>query len=448
MLNKEVYAEYLASTRRNEKAVNENMDQLERFQQFVNENGYENLSNFSRIIYEYIKPEKPVNRAGEIEKANKFMIDYAVSIEKGFVSADEQGCKHIAAEIRNYYKKLFENNTINHVILCKEKFLPILNDFEVNPLLLQGLTNEQFVAAFKALHRLMHDIYDDIKKSPFSWGYPDFLTTEGYYGRVVDILISLFSYGTYKDGCIIVDAKKFFAEKRVKTHKKIELMIDGFTRMGFKIDGYDKKAAEFQVSYPPLPHIINVLSAYVPIAFDMTIPVWSAKNRLAEGFSYRFVENPKVQEFEADYHAYMDHFSEKYAEIQRWLRSEAAKYGFFVPPNNVTHKGCVSYKKGSKQFLLVGEKEGKIWTKTSFIKAFEDAPEKMRKLCDRFPHVFKLENAGKCCHENKCMFRMKFSFDGVSYLRCGLENFVFNDLNIDDVKAILDLFKIENKIRR
>ena len=456
MLNGEVYAGYLASTRRNEKAVKDSMKQFENLQGFIDKCGLKGLSDFSQdIIHAHIRPDNADNRRGEIEKANKFMLDYATSIEKGFTGADEQGYIHIAKEIRAYYKKQFEDTAIKHAMQCKAKFLPLPGDFKVNPLVLHGLSNEQFVAAFKALHQLMKDIYDDIIKSPFEWGYPDFLTTEGYYDRVNDMLLSFFSCGSYKDGCIHVDAVNFFVSKRVKQHKKTELMIHGFKRMGFDIVGYEKKAVEFHVSYPAQPHIISAFCAYVPAAFNMSLPVWSAKNRLGEGFSYRFIEDPAVQEFEPDFHAYTDCFSDEYMEIQRWLRSEAAKYGFYVSPNDVTTKGCLSYTKGSKQFLLVGEKGGKIWSKTSFIKAFEEAPEQMQKLCDRFPHVFRLEDAGKCCsdkpaHARKdgnCTFSMRFNFNGIDYIRCGLNNFIFNDLSLDDVKAILEMFKIENKIK-
>jgi len=445
MLNGEMFTEYLASTGRNEKSVNDSLELFENLQRSIDENGLDDLSEFSQnIVHAFLQPYKQTYLRGEIEKANKFMIDYATSIEKGFTGANEQDYKHIANEIITYYKKQFEETAIEHVTQYKSRFLPVPDYFKVNPLMLNGLTNEQFVAAFKSLHRLMTDIYDNIIKSPFEWGYPDFLTTEGYYNRVNDILLSLFSYGTYKDGCVMVDAEKFLAEKRVKQHKKIKMMVDGLNRMGFNIAGCDKKSALFHVSYPAQPHIIIAFCAYVPAAFDMSLPAWSSKNRLGEGFSYRFIEDPAVQEFEADYHAYMDYFSDKYAEIQRWLRTEAARYGFYL--NGVSTKG-VSYKKGSKEFLLVGEKEGKIWTKTSFIKAFEAAPEKIRELCNLFPHVFRLEDTGKCCHTNKCMFRMKFSLDGVSYLRCGLGNFVFDNLNLDDVKAILEMYKVEKKIK-
>jgi len=42
---------------------------------------------------------------------------------------------------------------------------------------------------------------------------------------------------------------------------------------------------------------------------------------------------------------------------------------------------------------------------------------------------------------------MKFTLDGVTYLRCGLANFFFEDISFDDVKAILEMFLIENKIK-
>ena len=141
-----------------------------------------------------------------------------------------------------------------------------------------------------------------------------------------------------------------------------------------------------------------------------------------------------------------------------------------------TDKGCINYTKGSKQFLLVGnghspegtyhnENRGvQIDTKVSFIHAFKREPEKMRDLCNRFPHVFRLDDPGRCCNDRnpsenphqfsdnsekngkRCAFVMKFTFDGIIYKRCGLSNFIFNDITTDDVKAILEMFLIEKNI--
>ena len=167
MLNKEAYAKYLVSTRRNEKAVNESMNQFENFQQFISNARLKELSELSKdVINAYIRPDKPTNRRGEIEKANKFMIDYATSIEKGFVCADEHEYKHIASEIRGYYKKQFENTAKGYVTRRMEQLLTLPDDFEVNPEILYGLTNEQFVTAFKALHRLVKEVYNDIPQIP------------------------------------------------------------------------------------------------------------------------------------------------------------------------------------------------------------------------------------------------------------------------------------------
>ena len=243
MLNEQAFADYLASKRRNEKVVNDSLKSFEAFQQFLNGSGLERLSNFTQNhIFNYIQPDKKTNRRGDIENANKFMIDLAASVAKGLYGADEAGAKHMASEINVYYLKQYEGTAVSYVNRRVKDFLPLPEDFAVNPALLHGLTNSQFVSAFKALHRLVKDIYANIAAVPFDWGYPDFLTTDGYYNRVNDILFAFEHCGTLGGGVITVDAKKFFADNAVKRHKKVELMIYGFQCMGFEIFGFTKKS--------------------------------------------------------------------------------------------------------------------------------------------------------------------------------------------------------------
>jgi len=286
----------------------------------------------------------------------------------------------------------------------------------------------------------------------------------------MDVLFAIGLHGVYEDGGTTVDGAAFFKSNSIKRHKKIELMIKGFEAMGLLFEGFSKKADSFRVQCPDNKEVMAVLNVYASLIDTSTNDwQWYYLNEL----SYRFIEAPG--KYPALWNYQMDYATDKLREVQEWLFDEAAKYGFTVAGFN---KGCISYKKGSKEFLLVRnghrpegtnhfENHGtQIGTKVSFIHAFERDPEGMRQLCDRFPDVFRLNDPGQCCNDKspsdnphqfidhsedsgkRCAFVMKFKFNGVSYKRCGLGNFFFADITIDDVKAILKMFLVENKIKR
>jgi hypothetical protein len=398
---------------------------------------------------------------------------YAESIEQGFHGNEPENIR-VAAEIRKYYYKDPGQEQQEHkqaaqryVRNAKGWILPVPDDVKINPEFLGELDNDEFVSAFRDLRHLAAAMYDDIHNAPFDWGYPDKSVSDEYRNRVNDILFALVQNGACHNGVITVDAKAFFASTPVKRHKKVELMIKVFTQFGFVFAGYGKKAEKFRVSHMDNPNMVTVLCAYVHA--DKR----GASDKALNGFSYRFLQDPATQKYPALWNQQMDYASDKLREIQAWLFDEAVKHGFIVAGMN---KGCISYKKGSKEFLLVRQghrppgandfehHESKIGTKVSFIHAFEHAPDKMRVLCGRFPDVFRLYDPGRCCGDKeispdqfagrseetgkRCAFVMKFNFDGIAYKRCGLANFFFEDINLDDVKIILEMYKIENKIKQ
>jgi hypothetical protein len=449
MLNRQAYGDYLTNKKRNEKAIADRLWLLDEFNKSLNGNEIT-----ATAISAWIRPEDTDCRAGAIKNANEFLSDYAKFLES-------VGQTDVASVITSYYSDLYAQNTRNSVAWRRNAILPCPDDFKVNPKYLDEFTNDEFVRAFQQLQQTVASIYQDIEKTPFDWGYPDFLATDGYYNRVNDVLFGFVFNGSYHNSTITVDAKKFFASAGIKRHKKVELMIAGLENFGFQFENFSKKSESFSVTYIDNPHVMAVLNAYVGGIHFVAGKEWTwGKPR--HSLSYHYVEDPAAQEFETVFHAEMEYASDKLKEIQYWLHSEAAKYGYTIDPNEPTEKGCILYKKGkSKRFLLVGENEKGIWTKTSFITAFETVPEQMRSLCDRFPQVFRLDDPGQCCHgvtpdmisdkpggwDERCPFRMYFKFDNVAYLRCGLGNFVFEDLSFDDVKAILNLFKVEKNIK-
>jgi hypothetical protein len=432
------YREYLADKGKKQLFIEESMGFVDIF--FTVLADISEVSDSISIFIERINPRGLV----AVRAAYQFLDDYTKFIEKEQPS--------LADAVREGCLRIFEQTAINDVKERKQKILPIPASATISPKCRGELTNEEYIAAFGELQKFVIACYDEIEKAPFNWGYPIYYATNGYYNRVNDILFALTFCGVYQNGVLTVDGNKFFAYSGVKRHKKVELMVSGFEKMGLKFDKFAKKIDSFRVTYPKNPLVLHSLCSYMS-DMDENKQHWSYGTP-RHSFSYRFIECPTVQTHETAFLAEFDYMSKTLQEIQLWLHAEAAKCGFAIVPDEHIDKGCIIYKKGSKHFLLVGEKEinkkNIIWSKVSFLTAFETAPDKMKKFCDRFPLVFNLENPGKCCNEkpgHKCMFTMKFNFNGVSYKRCGLNNFIFNDITLNDVEAILEIFLIENKVK-
>ena len=466
MLNKQGYHDYLISKKRREKLIEERLGLLDRFNTIIAQREITEITAVGEAeIVELIRPWTVSGRRNFLHNITKFLNDYVSYIKK-----ENPAQKPLADLIENYYKKSFESGAKSAAEKRRLAILPAPEKYAVNPEYLGRMDNTQFLEAFKELQAFVISCYEDIERTPFEWGYPDFEATDGYYNRVMDILFALGLCGTFVDDGIIVDGMQFFASNLIKRHKKIDLMMASFEEMGLCFDGFSKKAESFRVFYPDDPNVAAVLCTYTT-QIGANDAEWMWGNHL-NSLSYRYIEDPDSQKYPSIFNAEMDYSSSKLREIQEWLYAEAEKYGFSLQTDGLP-KGCINYQKGSKDFLRVrqGEREpgaghfeqheAKIGTKVSFIHAFEREPDKMRALCERFPDVFRLDDPGKCCTDDnphkfadnsessgkRCAFRMRFALDGVTYTRCGLGNFFFEDISFDDVKAILEMFLIENKIK-
>ena len=360
----------------------------------------------------------------------------------------EVGQPLLAESIRLGCRQIFEQTAKDEVRRRKQSILPIPMDARIDPQYLGELTNEQFVAVFGDFQQLVIACYDDIETAPFVWGYPDFYSTGGYYNRVNDILFALAFCGKYRNGALIVNAVKFFGYTGVKRHKKLELVVSGLERFGFVFESFNKKSSEFSVSYPKNPYIISALYAYASAIDEKEKQDWKY-GVAVNGFSYRYIEDASTQTHERVFLARMDYASEALRNIQIWLHAEAAKYGYTIDPEEPEEKGCMLYKKGSKRWLLVGQRsDGSVFSKAIFREAHIHTT--MAALYSKFPDTFK-SNCTLCggnkSPDVKCSMRIEFIVDDKARRCCAYLSFVFNNLMLDDVKMIMELFKLENKIR-
>jgi len=346
----------------------------------------------------------------------------------------------------------FEEIARQSAKLRRESIALIPDNCKINTQYLGSMTNDEFVAAFREMQQLIINIYADVERAPFDWGYPKKNNTEELYGvaynRISDFFKNMISNGTYSDGRLLV-----------KKHKLSEEILNKLMRFGFRFDGYTKKADSFTFSYPQNPLVLETMWKYAE-AQDPTTYIW-AQHATFASFSYRWVECPDEQKHEPIFLVKTDMSPIGLQEIQYWLYDKAKEYGYTINMKKPFDKNAINYTKGSKQFILVGIKNGDVFTKVIFRKVFETHPEKLAVLATKCPGVFG-ESGANCdincggrnedhtfarTKENQCSMRICYTIDGNDYENCAYKSFWFFNPTLDSFKDIFELFVIENKIK-
>jgi len=216
MLDKQGYEAYLTRKKSSEKLIEERLGLLDRFNNVIAQNGITAITDIGEAeIIELIRPWNVSGRRNFLHNIASFLNDYSMYIKK-----ENTAQQPLADCIESYYKKGFEKYAKSEAEKRRVAILLAPAAYAVNPEHLRTLNNNRFVEAFKVLQQFVVRCYEDIERTPFEWGYPEYETTEGYYNRVMDMLFALGICGTYKDGIITVDASAFFASPLVKRHKK------------------------------------------------------------------------------------------------------------------------------------------------------------------------------------------------------------------------------------
>jgi len=342
----------------------------------------------------------------------------------------------------------------------RETIVLIPDNCKIAKQYLDSMTNEEFITAFRKLQKLIIEIYQDVEKSPFDWGYPKVNNSKeiyaSAYNRISDVFYAIAANSQLDNGQMIVDMDGYIHNTR--THKKTELIIFNLPKFGFKIDGFDKKATSFIVAYPEHPEVIKVLYYYAK-AQDLEIKNCWAQHATFGSFSYRWVEDTDEQKHETIFLVKTDMSPKPLQEIQYWLYEKAKQYGYKIDKKKPFDKNCIYYKKGSKEFIHVGERDVsgkgdyKVFTKVIFRDVFTKEPEKVLALSKKIPGVFGKSDAnctrcrGRKGADEPCNMRISYELDGVNYENCAYLSFYFTDITLDTFKDIFDLFVIENKIK-
>jgi len=372
-------------------------------------------------------------------------------------------CEQTANVFNEFVCNTFEGEARKAMKTYKDSMVFIPSNTKIDPTHLNGLTNDEFVNAFLFLQEFLYAVYDAIEHgSPFEWGWPNWSNLTWYgiiHNRVIMVLNALVECGDIENNALVVDKYRFIehSKKRVdeqiicRPHQKTRLLLEGLTRMGLHIEGLDDTGIpHFIVSFPNDPNVITVICSYFKERND------KITNHIRY-FSYRFVEDSASQTHEPLFLAMTDGEPEHLREIYYWLYDKAVRYGFEPTGREKMH--CYLYKKGTKEWLLLGKGSSyheseflhsinySIAAKFGFQKTYYTHPEKIEWLKRRFPTAFTSPWGG--CHKCKAIpedCKHRVIFDHTNYA-CIKGYFYFHDPTFDDVKEILELYKIENKIK-
>ena len=374
-----------------------------------------------------------------------------------------------AAAIRTLVHDHFEGDAWRAVTKFKQEIVFIPEGTQINAQYLNGLSNDEFVTAFRALQELIYGIYEGIEQgSPFEWGWPDWrgLTVYGInQGRVMRVFESLVG-GEIAGDTLVVDKKSFFAYDFNKPQDRAIMLLKGFAQHGFYIEGLDdKKSATFTVSCPDSPNVVQVVQSYFR---------WRANpegcRKCSEGcteqahcysanyyrhmklISHRFVEvgagmsiqSPfsTVEAGKAEFLARTDFLPDSLRQTHYAIYNDACKVGIWAEPFYDMFGDAIVYAKGAwkKHTRLIFLDSNAIIVRLE--RVFKKHPDKIAAVEARFPGIFtqKRQHCADC--NPTCKHRQ---VDASSW--CSYTEFWFNNLTHDDAIFVWELFKLENNIK-
>lgn len=345
---------------------------------------------------------------------------------------------------------------------------PVPDEFDINEDYLNRLTKEEFIAAFRHLQETVINIYNEIKKNPFEWGYPDderatFDLKRRDYRRLAIFLEAIAKAGRPESDTLVINRAEY--NKRAKSIKKPKPLIEKLIDFGFKLDGIYDKSSEFTVAFPSKPQILSVLYAYDKAIGDVNQHE-SAYYLYFESFSYRWFEiNNK---YDTCFLVYVDRLKDELQRIHYWLYNRAIELGFKINEKKPLDKGCPYYTKGSKKLLALSRctdygmldfddnkdyDKDRYFAKAIFRKVFVKYPEKVNELYKLIPEPF-IGNAANCTRcggrkkpDEECSMRICYAIDNVYKEMCAYKVFFFYNPTLEDFKKIFSLYLVENNIK-
>ena len=337
----------------------------------------------------------------------------------------------------------------------RDSFVFIPENTTIKKECLVGIDNETFVRCFRNLQEMGRNVYDDMITNFADYGIKAETGKDGHYNLVScfgDVLYQIALLGKLDNGSLTVNIENFKAGS--KKHK-FNMIINKLRDNGFDITNHNGKtfvkgAETFDVSYPDMPEILNVLKGYAllvakymdDITPSMRLYKTDAYNFL--NFQYRFVEDETTREFpEPTFMIMTDRLSDDCKKAMYWWYKEAVKHGYELESGF----SDVIFKKGSKNFLSINADGGKINSRIILRKVINKHMDMLYALPEYLQESFKKSTCSLCAGNKatneKCTMVIRFEWNGKKMIGCAYHSFKFNDIKFEDLPLILDLYKTE-----
>ena len=324
-----------------------------------------------------------------------------------------------------YVRQAFEEPVRKKMGEFKSNIPYIPADTKIHPDVLaqSGLTNEEYVSAFRVLQKKVYDMYEAIEtSSPFEWGFPGggHLTVGGIkYDRILMTLNCLAHYNELEADTLVVCKDSFFMwdwNKMDKTASKNTLKK--MATFGFVLDGIDDvKAKIFTMSCPDHPHVMRV--------------IFTLNEKIGNEIHYNAIQDPAT------------------------LPSPTTFRGIFTKGimeyEGITHDDWYGYSFNGKRIARIRwdntEKSLRLWLKN----VLQD--KKFAKEIDALPKAlkskFKPRNSRKPCPCGECYKNernetvFEYPFEGNHYEMCEQRSFMFKNLDTEHIPVCLRLLELE-----
>ena len=348
----------------------------------------------------------------------------------------------------------------------KAEIIDIPGDFNIHPDYIKEIPKDEIIAAFKRVHQMFHDIYEDIAKSPGDFKMPlveiraDNLTKYGYPPpeaqtskrapyMFLDALINVLISGELSDGALIIDAQKLIranSEYRMNVYKtftpksyaikNVDILYSQFERYGLFPDGFKhikpakpekpaNAAEQITLRYPGGPNVLTILK-------------WMADKAHAHErrhdfmvYHHRLLQDDKdsIQfGFGADYIADKMHTSEE-RECAR-LIDEALVADGMAP--DVENLGEASGEDSYAVYYYANIKDAGKRTRSNYklssrrtklffsirVKNVQKCVEHIKACSDEIIGLFIPGDTG-CSNRPSCPHGQSYIIDGKEYWQCG-----------------------------
>jgi len=330
-----------------------------------------------------------------------------------------------------HLRQAFEEPVRKKMNEFKNSIMYIPSDAVINPEYLSksGLTNDEFVKAFKDLQEIVHNIYDAIENtSPFEWGWPTWhnLTVSGIkYRRVLNTLLSLSQYNSFDGDVLVVDKKVFYAWDWNKVEKaKSKVTLVKMSELGFELEGVnDTKSETFRMSCPSNPNVMHVVCA--------------VGEKVGNHMDYTKVQDPATLPPPTTFH-------------ENFHKNITAYEG-------VEFDGWNAYNYNDKRIARIirnkNEKTLRLWLKN--ILQQDKYKQEIAALPSNIKSKFKRRTRKPCpCGETMCYKDergervVEYTYEGDRYEMCEKNSFVFKGLDMERIPAYLRLLELEYGLTR